>query len=263
MKIYNTSGTIGDTYVNCCKLCNIKENIKLFHSQPYPEFNGLIREIYSLVPNISEVHICNQRKNVWNPEHPYIYSLSKRFPSEPEDIKMNFFPKFEFNSKYHFDFPYIVIQPKSGRTEQKREMELNTIERILKNSKYKVILIGTSKKYEKIKNCINLINKTTLFDAFKIIKNSKYFIGVFGIMTMVALSEKINSNFIYSTEGELEYRVYNTPWQKYCKKTVLLENYMKIEGSKIRLIWSKLYNKFFKIDQIISLKKSLKNKFWY
>jgi hypothetical protein len=203
----------------------VKDKIKLLHSTSHPEWHSNIRKIFSLIPNVSEIKFCNSKNRICNKEYPFLMHFTKRCPGDPEEFEMNFFPNFQFNSNYHFNFPYIVIQPKSGREEQKKEIPIKIIEKIINNSKYKVILIGTSKKFESIKNCINLINKTTLFDAFSIIQNSKYFIGFFGLMTMVALSNKINCNFIYQREVELENRVYGTPWENYCKNIIAKEDY--------------------------------------
>lgn len=271
MKIFNTSGTMGDSFTNCCKLYDIKEEITLYHHQPYPEFNNTIREIYSLIPNIVKIIFINVKRYSYNSEHPYpyIYSQSKNNPNDPEGIKMSYFPRFEFKSKYNFNFPYIVLQPKSGREEQEKEIRLKTVKKIIKNSKYEVVLIGTSKKYENVKNCINLVNKTSLFDSFKIVQNSKYFIGFFGIMAMAALSCKINCNFIYIDEEEMITRVYGTPWETYCKHIVSLDHYLKSHSSLIfkikRLVlkfYSKIiyhYRKTMKINKFLNDQSRIKN----
>lgn len=258
MKILNTSGTLGDTYVNCCKLYSLNEKIKIFHSQPYPKFNNSIKTIYTLIPNIIEINMCNHYKNICDPKYPYMYSLCKKGLGDPEFIKMNFFPNFQIKSKYIFDFPYIVLQPKSGRKELKKEFRLKTVKKIIENSKYKVILIGTSEKYKNIKNCINLINKTSIFDAFYIIKNSKYLIGFFGIMTMFALSQKINCNFIYINEKELELRIYNTPWEKYCMKKITLNQYLLSQKSFLFQLKRILLKYYKKIVRLIPYKKIIK-----
>lgn len=255
MKTFFTGGGLGDVYVICCKLRGIKKSIKIIHFQPYKNYNDGIRTVFSLIPNIVELKILNKEYEF---QEPYIYTSPKHFPDEPDCIKMNYFPNFEFKSNYNFNFPYIVLQPKSGREDQNREMKLKTIKKIIKISKYKVVLIGTEKKYKKIKNCINLTGRTNLFDAFKIIQKSRYFIGVFGIMAMVALSHKINCNFIYSTETELEYRVYGTPWEKYCKKIILLENYLLKESPlivKIKIYIIMLKNKILKYKKIKYIKR--------
>ncbi len=246
MRIINTTGTLGDSYIYCCKFSTVKENIKLLHSTSHPEWHSIIREIFLLIPNISEIKFCWSKDRICDKKYPFLMHFTKRCPGDPEDIEMNFFPNFQFNSNYHFDFPYIVLQPKSGREEQKKEIPIKVIENIIKTSKYKVILIGTSKKFEGLKNCINLINKTTLFDTFSIIQNSKYFIGFFGLMSMVALSNKINCNFIYQREDELENRVYGTPWERYCKNIIIKEDYRKqISTSyKIRAKLASILNKF-------------------
>jgi len=264
MIIINTSGTMGDAYTNCCKLCDLKDEIYLLHSQPFPKLNNIISEIYSLVPNIVEVKFFNGKNYIADPKYPYIVSYSKDFPNEPEYIKMNYFPRWNIKSNFRYDFPYIILHPHAGRVEQYREMRINTIEKIIKNSKYHVILIGTSKKFSKInKNVINLINKTTLFDAFYLIQNAKYYIGVSGIMSMFALSQRINSNFIYFREIEMINRIYGTPWQKYSKKIVLLRDYNRTYSSvpyKINFILYDLYSKFLKNAQLnILIEKILKS----
>ncbi|MHA1439802.1 MAG: hypothetical protein ACTSPD_19825 [Promethearchaeota archaeon] len=261
MRIFNSSGTLGDSYVVCCKLLGINEEIKIYHSTLHSNWNETIRKILEINPNIVDIEILNIESDICKPEYPYIHAHPKKYPDEPDDVVMNYFPNFEFKSNYNFDFSYIVLQPKSGREDQKREIPLKTIEKIINNSKYKVVLIGTSKKYEKIKNCINLINKTSLFDAFHLIKNSKYYIGFFGIMAMVALSHKINCNFIYISEEEIKKRVYGTPWERFCKNIISLENY------KIQCFLNyKIKNKFISIcykilgERLINKINQLKNK---
>ncbi len=247
MRIVNTSGTMGDSYTNCCKLISINEKMQLNHYQPYPKFDKIIGEIYSLVPNIVKINFIHEyryiRKN--NDPYPFIYSFSKNFPDESEEFKMNYFPDFKIQSKYRFNFPYIVLQPHSGRAGQGREFNLRTVKKIIKTSKYQVLLIGTDKRYEKVKGCINLINKTSLFDSFSIIKNAKYYIGFFGMLAMVALSNRVNSNFIYTNEQEMDERVYNTPWEKYSKRIVSLENYIKMHSSFL-LVLKRIASKHFK-----------------
>ncbi len=260
MKVFNISGTIGDTYAACCKLNDLKEPIKIFHIQPYPQFNNIIRKIYALIPNIIEVNILNTDDySKFDPKIPMIDAHCKRHPVDPDYIKMNFFPNFEFesNEKFNFEFPYIVLQPKAGRTEQLREMRLKTVKKIIKNSKYKVVLVGTSKKYENVDNCINLINKTTLFEALNIIKNSRYFIGLFGIMTMVALSHRINCNYIYNDDLEMKAMIYNMPWEKYSHKKISLEDYLKSGYSirrKIKTLFFEFLNIILKMRHRISIK---------
>ncbi|MFX0073330.1 MAG: hypothetical protein ACFFAO_19810, partial [Candidatus Hermodarchaeota archaeon] len=242
MKVFNVSGTQGDTYTNCCKLINIKENIKLIHIQPFPELNNIIRKIYSLVPNIVDITIINTSdESKFDPRIPRIHSQSKKYLEEPDYIEMNFFPNFEFKSDYNFKFPYLVLQPKAGQEFQKREMKLKLVKKIIKDSKYKVILIGTSKKYEKVNNCINLINKTSYFDAFSIIKNAKYFIGVMGIMAMVALSHKVNCNIIIDNDHEIKVRIKDMPWENYIKKMITLTDYLKMESTLIYKLKTHFY----------------------
>ncbi len=253
MRLYNTSGTLGDTFVNCCKLCNIKERIIVNHYQKHKNFNKTIRKIYSLIPNIKELNIINTSKIDNNLDFSTIISLPGKFPLEPDEIKMNFFPSFKFKSKPQYKFPYIALQPKSGREEQKKEISLKTINKIIKTSKYEVVLIGTAKKFGNIKGCINLINKTSIFDAFCLIKNAKYFIGFFGIMAMVALSHRVNCNFIYNYKGEMKLRVYGTPWEKYCKKIVSYKEYIDSQNSLkyyAKFLNQYIFDKFYKIEQL-------------
>ena len=226
MLIFNTTGTLGDTYVYCCKFSGIKEDISLLHRTLHHNWHSKIREIYSLVPNIINIKFCdNPHSRICDKKYPFVMHFTKPFPGEYKEIKMNFFPQFEFKSDYKFDFSYIVIQPKSGRKKQKKELPIQLVKKIIRQSKYKVVLVGTSKKYEGLSDCINLINKTSLMDSFKIIQNAKYFIGFFGILTMVALSNRVSSNYIYIDEKELKNRVYGTPWEKYSKRIIKFEDF--------------------------------------
>ncbi|MFW9973614.1 MAG: hypothetical protein ACFFDF_25765 [Candidatus Odinarchaeota archaeon] len=172
---------------------------------------------------------------------------------------MNFFPNFKFPSKYNFNFPYIVLQPKAGQAGQNREMKLKLIKKIIKTAKYKVVLIGTDKRYENIKDCINLINKTTYFDAFSIIKNAKYFIGIMGIMAMIALSHKVKSNILIDNDHEIEVRIKDMPWEKYVKKMITLLDYYEREKPPFLKIKAKFFDFFFKLSRIKSIKYLFKN----
>ena len=164
---------------------------------------------------------------------------------------MTFFPKFKFPSNYHYNFPYIVVQPKAGREEQKKELNIKLIKKIIDKSKYKVILIGTSKKFENLNNCINLVNRTSIFDALFLVQNAKYFIGFFGIMTMVALSQKVNCNFVYSNKNEMKRRVYGTPWEKYCKNFLSYRDYIMSQNF-VKFLLNLIYNYFFKKIKLVT-----------
>ena len=264
MRYFNTSGTLGDSYVISCKLKDVQDKITLYHYTSHADiFEGIIRKIFNLVPNIVEVKIHNVKKEIYKKEYKKVKSKCKKFPSEPEDIKMNFFPGFEFESELNYDFPYLVLQPKSGREEQDKEIPLSLVNKIIQNNNYKVVLIGTSKKYANVKNCINLIGKTSLFDSFHLIKNAKYFIGFFGIMTMVALSNRVNSNFIYINEEELENRVYGNPWERYCKNIISLENFkrQRLLLYRVKKIFIELFHKLLPekiIKQFNVLKKKIR-----
>ena len=82
MKILNTSGTLGDTYINCCKLYGIKKSLTIYHFQIHPEFNNTIRKLYSLIPNIIELKIINKKRNSSNLKYPYFNSFPKKYPGD-------------------------------------------------------------------------------------------------------------------------------------------------------------------------------------
>ena len=102
-------------------------------------------------------------------------------------------------------------------------------------------------------------------DAFYIIKNARYFIGFFGIMTMVALSNRVNSNFIYISDIEIKTRVIGTPWEDYCKKIVHFREYLKnstyflIKSNLIDLYLNFFYKNKYRTKIIYFIKRLIKN----
>lgn len=202
MQIF-VKGTLGDTYITVCKLSLFKEHINVKHTTAIEEWYTQIRDIYSLLPNI----------NV-----EFINDSNGSFSSLPKDGNMNWFPEF-FTNRCN----YGVIQVNSGKPEKYQKNHKLLSEDIIYdyiNANYgNFILIGTHSYYEKIKHdkVLNLVNKTSILQAIKIVAESCSFFGPEGLLSFVALSHKVNSIVFYNSYQAVSARIINTPWEKYCK----------------------------------------------
>ena len=197
MKTYGCSGTLGDTYVNLCILYHVakREPIVCKHYTIHTNWHGLIKQIYSLLPNI-RVEFINERDTV----HPRIYSAfvphrqSGKTLSSPEDWCA--FPQFVFPKLSCLPERYVVLSPQSGRPDQGRILTQKIIDRIVKNSKYPVVVLGTGEVSQQVKgdNVINLTNKTSLLEAMGVAVRAQHVTTFQGIMSMVAASHRVQSD---------------------------------------------------------------------
>lgn len=205
MLIYSCSGTLGDTYITLCILYHVakQEPIICRHYTIHTNWHGLIKQIYSLLPNIC-VEFISKRDT----EHPRIYSsfvphrrLGKVL-SSPNDWCV--FPQFVFPKLSYLPKDYIVLNPQSGRPEQGRMLTQKIIDRIIVNSSYPVIVLGTSQISKRIEgdNVINLTNKTSLLEAMGIISRAKHVATFQGLMSLVAASQRVQTNVYIRKVGD-------------------------------------------------------------
>lgn len=207
MKTYYASGTIGDAYVILCKLYAIakKEKIICSHYTAYEKLEPIIRDIYSLLPNINVQFrkskslatelwgsFCPQRKKIEQIE----YNLA------PE-----YYPEFESGNISHFRLPrtYETLQIRAG-SHGDRSLLPETIKQILNGSKSPVVLIGenTTDLPSAYFNAKDLRGKTSVKEVISIIKGSKHFYGLLGFLSFVAVSQRIMSDVYIKSQQDID-----------------------------------------------------------
>lgn len=207
MKELCTRGTLGDSYIISCKIKTILEMVHIHHCTKHRYWEQLISEIFSLPNNVSKVSF-----------YDYPRVDLEEITSDTHEQNMDFFPKWDVKGQYTIIKPYVVVQPHSGKPSggNTKSFPKFFLQSIFSTSPFKVVLLGTDKKYETISNCVNLIGKTTITDSIQIIRNAEKFIGPEGLLSFVALSHKIKSTVYFSSKEAVEKRIMNTPWDKYC-----------------------------------------------
>lgn len=222
MRTYGCSGTLGDTYINLCILYHTarREPIVCRHYTTHTNWHKLIKQIYSLLPNI-QVEFINQRDTV----NPRIYSSFVPHAefgvtlSSPDDWCL--FPQFAFpHLSSCLPKSYVVLNPQSGREDQGRILTKEVIDKTIKDSQYPVVVLGTGQISERIKddNVINLAGKTSLLEAMGIASKASHFYGFQGLMSFVAMSHRIESKVYANNEGYIHAILARMPkqWEQYC-----------------------------------------------
>ncbi len=222
MRTYGCSGTLGDTYINLCILYHVAklESIVCRHYTIHIDWHGLIKQIYSLLPNI-QVEFIHQR-DVVNPRIHSTFTHHEELGttlSSPNDWCV--FPQFVF-PKTNIQLPdkYTVLNLKSGKPNENRNIKEDTINGILTTSKEPLVVIGTGNKHKNIVagNVINLVGKTSLLEAMRIVSKADCFIGFQGLMSFVAMSCRIKSEVYVRSESDIHAISIRVPeqWKKYC-----------------------------------------------
>jgi len=203
MRTYYAGGTIGDAYVILCKLYPIakRERILCSHHTAYKELEPVIREIYSLLPNVKvefrefkspTVEICGAFCFPEKEKEQAEYGL------EPE-----YYPRFELESIEYFSLPesYEVLQTIAG-IRQHRRLDMREVKEILDNSKSPVVLIGENDirfptgNYE----VVDARGKNSIKEDVNIIRGSKHFYGPHGFLSFVAVSQKVLSTVFLKSQ---------------------------------------------------------------
>ena len=218
MKEFSATGTLGDTFIGICKLSKIKEDIKMYHHTIHKYWYDNIWDLYSFLPNIKEVEF------VESPREDLI-----EITSNCHEQDMDFFPNFTIypdliDEQYK---PYTVIQPHSGKPKgfNRKDLDINYIQSIVNKYKDKGInsvILGTDSYYEQLENCYKHINTLSLSFIYEILKQSIYFIGPEGLLSFMALSNKVHSSIFYSEKEAIQKRIIGTPWEKYVSEFVNL-----------------------------------------
>jgi len=209
MKELSVNGSLGDAYIQTCKLLNIKDNIIVYHHTKHSYWNESIQNVFSLAPNVKWVSVENPRTDL------------EEITSDSHSPDMEYFPYLRYDtSRIHYKIrkPYIIIQPHSGKDKgyNCKELEISYVEQTIKSYTNRCVLVGTSSKYKDIKGCINLISKTNIIDIIDIVINSEGFLGPEGFISFLALSHRKPSIVFFTDYEAVAKRIVSTPWASYC-----------------------------------------------
>lgn len=220
--IVYTSGTIGDAFVEVCKLYNKAKNgpIMCNHFTRHVAVRNQIAEVFSLLPNVT-IEFSDTRSN-------NLYVTGSFINTKEEALLYDFRPKYhpEFIdvSLERFSLPdnYVVVQLSSGINKVSRRKLKLSMYNTVANSSRTVVLLGTDDIQVTLSdNVIDLRNKTTIKEAVGIIKNADMFYGCQGFLNFVAVSQRTVSNITLLTDSDrmaVNGRILNTPWKKYYKE---------------------------------------------
>lgn len=209
-----TSGTLGDTYIAILKMRWKYGNspLRVYHKTTYTEWIPKIEEIYSLMPQYRVEFVTEKPEGI------------EEISPTDRHLQREYFPEWDLETVFKFEKPYMIFQPHSGKEAggNTKKISFRAAQDIIDmwalEKELTVITLGTdSDSYSELINCINLIEKTDIKDTIEIIKNSDGFIGPEGLLSFIALSQKIRSYIYYSSYTAVEYRIVDTPWEDYCK----------------------------------------------
>lgn len=211
-------GTLGDTYIFCCKLIALGfDPIKLFHRTAHKYWYQEIHEIYKLLPNI-DVHFTEK-------DYPDLIEIT----SNTHEQEMNFFPNFDWSNVGITDITsmnnnYLVIQPESGKPKgfNHKELKPKIVQEKIYQSELPVVVLGTSSRYKYLKCAYNLIGETSITEAMYIVSKASKFIGPEGLLSFVALSHKVNSEIYFKSYDAVFNRIVDTPWDGYCEELIFI-----------------------------------------
>jgi hypothetical protein len=223
MRIFSTSGSFGDSFITLVKIWNLakEEQIQVNHYTTHYTLWDKIKEIYSLCPYIKSNFVFDR-----DYEHTRIHSDFV----EKDDIELEIDPFPEFNlpkslKKFNLNpKEYGVLVLAAGKDNEKHRCFEGDLGKMLKNHDYnKLVIIGTRSttfEYAGSETIIDLTGKTSLFEAFDIIRNAESFIGIQGLMAFFAMSQKIPAEIYYRTLNEKNAVLARThdDWKKYLVK---------------------------------------------
>lgn len=203
MNIYYAGGSLGDAYVILCKIYRvaIREPVLLRYHTDYGSLKPSILEIYSLIPGIGiEFRDEEQPKGITG-QFLHHKLLGKRMTYLPDDdgydLDFEPHPDFMFKNENRFSLPdyYVTMQLESGANPKKvRRMTTEETERIIDKSELPVVILGKDNMDLNQKNrVIDLRGQTSIREMVKIIRDSHHFYGCLGLLSLVALSQRVRS----------------------------------------------------------------------
>jgi len=211
MKSYFVHGTLGDTFIACCKLYKMTDKYNIYHKTEHKYWYSQIEEIYSLVDDkINNLEFTED-----------IREDLEEITSDCHEGDMEFFPLFNIDSKDKIEEEYHILQPHSGKPMEgfnSKKIDKNVINNIIQTNKDKnFVLVGTDEKYLDIENCVNLIGKTNIKDLMYLVSNSSGYLGPEGLISFMSLSQKKQSFIFYVLEEAVNKRIISTPWEQYAQ----------------------------------------------
>ncbi|MBN2373084.1 hypothetical protein JXL19_04790 [bacterium] len=223
------SGTLGDAFIVYCKLYDhwkkTGKNIKLTRYDRNVYFDNPISELFAVTPFIEYQIPCIYVKNkneliqkIKSPEMPYInacwFSQNDPFPQDPPYIKMDPYPESfiePFKNIGHDPKINIGIQLHSGKRKTNFKgfsiAWLKSLRRILPDSRYNILLLGTGDGYNKKRldlfcrerSITNLVGKLPIKEWLRNILSLDFFITFEGFAAFFAMSQRIHSLVFYTT----------------------------------------------------------------
>jgi len=215
MTNYKARGTLGDTYIFCCKLKTFTAlPTTIWHHTRHEYWQKEIFEIYKLLPNVKVVFT------------DYLATY-REITSDVHEDNMIWFPTWDWPSINHIAGDYMVIQPESGKPKgyNHKELTIRTIKREIDQANMPVVVLGTSSKFKYIGGDYNLMGMTSVMDAMQITAHAKKFIGPEGLLSFVALSHKVPSTIYYKSGQAIEQRIKNSPWEKYADELIYINEF--------------------------------------
>jgi len=204
-KIYYASGTIGDAYVILCKLYSVakKEKILCRHYVRYKRLRPIIKDIYSLVPNIS-VEFISERSSDIDLTGAFHYQGDER-EQDRYNLKPEYYPEFELENIGRFNLPevYETLQIKAG-SHGDRSLPPEIIKGILNGTRLPVVVVGENMDLP-VENlgAIDLRGKSSIKEVVDIIKGSKHFYGPLGFLSFVAVSHRVMSDVYIKSQEDM------------------------------------------------------------
>lgn len=195
MRTFYTAGTVGDSYVILCKLYPIakKERILCRHYTSYAPARPLIKEIFSLLPNIQVEMLMNKDPEVYV-RGTFFHDTDKEEAKE-YGLTPEYYPVFDSTDVKRFGLPeaYEVLQIEAGTHPIKRRSRLpeKMFNDIIRNVTLPLVIIGDKSFGMKSENLIDLGGRTTVREVITIIRNSRHFYGRIGFLSFVAASQKV------------------------------------------------------------------------
>lgn len=235
MRTFYTSGTLGDAYVILCKLYRIaqRERILCKHYTSGGDLRPAIKEIYSLVPNISV--------EFRDSPLPLMGIVGQFFHHDPKEERLRrtieegeyrlepeYSPEFDLESIEHFSLPkkYETMQLVSGVNPDKmRRLDNDMLKEISGSSELPLVIVGKDSMGYKQKRSmtIDLRGKTSIKETINIIKSSAHFYGCLGFLSLVALSQRVLST-LYLPRGYRDKRAFRSrirpvaQWMRYVER---------------------------------------------
>jgi len=214
---------MGDAYMLVCYLNSWGDlPLEVYHSTKKKNFHlrPLIREIYSLLPNV-KLKLVEHGLGGQPSRHTEAWAGPGGDQPRRKSTNMdNFTPFPEWCLPVYPGLPknYSVLAPRSGKPQEKRKsMPLKEIQRAIEEIGHPVVMLGTNTP--KVKGVIDLTGKTTIPEAMSIITGAKAFAGFQGMLTYMALSQRVTSYVYVNGTGELNaFRGRMMPeWVEYCQ----------------------------------------------